>query len=261
MVGHTGVARVALVAVALLLAIGAVSRWGEARWGKAWPSVRPPAGDVSGFTPAALLGAAGGVRQLTANVAWLRSALAWERQDAAEMVRQASRAVSAEPEEWLFWQNTARRLAFDLAFWDSTKDWTLWTTDTSDPTRREFFARVALRWLDRAERAQPENPAVDLERALIHLLVRQDRAASAQSYRDAWRKPGAPTYAARFYGEWLRETDQLQTAWNWYRELYDQLPSSEPPASRHIVENRLRSLARTLELSDDLLPTELRTEL
>lgn len=163
------------------------------------------------------------------------------------MLRTASRAVSAEPEEWYFWQQTARRIAFDWTHWRTTRDWTPWAEELTEPSRREFFAQVALRWLDRAERALPADPAVDLERALIHRVVRGDPAAAAVAYREAWQKPGAPTWAARLYGEWLRESGQIEAARDWYHEVLESLPATEPEASRQLLQERLKGLERLLE--------------
>lgn len=230
--------------VLVAMALGGGSRAIWRQWEATWPQGRPlPVESWRGASPAVIFGSVGGLRQVVANAFWIQTYLAWERQDAEATLRQAARAVQVEPENWFFWQNTARIVAYDFVRWPSAAAFTVGMT----PAEAEvYWLRVAFGWLGRAEAALPPGPEVDLERASLHLHRRGDRRAAALAYQAAWQQPNAPYFAGRLGGELLRQSGDLEGALEWYERLYAELPDGVPEAEKERVAARLSAWAEAL---------------
>ena len=58
----------------------------------------------------------------------------------------------------------------------------------------------------------------------------------------AAEQPGAPYYAARIYGELLRELGRPAEALAWLRQILPALPADDPAARRDVVVQRIKLL-------------------
>lgn len=198
----------------------------------------------------------GGLRQVIANIFWLRGYLLWEARDPAGCEAAFAMAVAADPEEWFFWTNGARMMAYDFPRWE-LQQWRAqkgqWPDARTERWIRGQAAARALGWLEAAEAVFPQEPRVDIERAMIHLHALGDRRAAALAFRAAWEKPGAPLFTARIYAELMRGEGEARLAYDWYREWFLSLAPEIREKQAPIV------LARIAELEEQLsVPREQR---
>lgn len=184
----------------------------------------------------------GGMRSMIASGFWLRANLAWERQNIAETTALINLTVAADERPIYFWLNGARILANDLPEWRMT-----------GPVPRAYRAIVneeqaqeALRFLEKGIRWHGADAAFYIEMANIHLRRRSDVEAAARYYKLAAEQPGAPYYAARIYGELLRELHRPAEALAWLKLTLTKLPQNDELAARDVVIERIKSLEHEL---------------
>jgi hypothetical protein len=199
--------------------------------------------------PSLSIGVFGGMRQVIANLFWLRGYYLWEARDAAGCEAAFALAVAADPEEWFFWTNGARMIAYDFPRWELSQ-WLASRGQMPDARiERDIRGRAAARalgWLEAAEQFFPQDPRLEIERAMIHLHGLGDRRAAALAFRAAWKKPGAPLFTARIYAELIRAEGDLEQAYDWYCQWLPALPPEEAVRQAGIV------LPRIVELEDAL---------
>lgn len=210
-----------------------------------------PTGQFRGKRPARDVGMTmfGGLRQVVGSACWLRSYTAWEQREMEEALYFARMAVLADPTERFFWLNGARMIAYDFPRWELSlnEQAGVVLSQSQEMKIRETHVREALRWLDHASAALPDDPRIHVERGLIYLNLTGDRAQAAQCFRTAWETSEHPWFAARLYGELLRSMGRSGEALDWYRNLLPELPPDSPAAGADVVTRRIRELEGELE--------------
>jgi hypothetical protein len=199
---------------------------------------------------AALFGWLGGFRALAADFLWLRMYAGWEERDLPGTQTLIRAVVAVDPRPSYFWLNGARILAYDLPVWRIAAEGGY---DAVKAERRQVIeaeqARLALRHLEAARRAQADPVALWIEQANIELNKLGDVAAAAASFRRAWESPGGPYFAARIYGELLKRQGQNAAAYAWLCDLHPKLPPDDEAADAPLVLARIRELERVLAIS------------
>jgi hypothetical protein len=188
----------------------------------------------------------GGMRSMLASGCWLRTNLAWEKRDLAGTTSLIDLTVAADERPLYFWLNGARIMANDMPEWRMTS----LAPKAYRAVANEEQAQLALRFLEKGLRWHGADAAIYVEMANIHLRRRGDLEAAAHFYRLAAEQPGAPYYAARIYGELLRELHRPAEALAWLRQTLPALPRDDPMAARDLVEARIKSLERELAAGD-----------
>ena len=237
--------------VACLICLGILSEWGYRVTQKA--GERAPTVVLRTGSPALQLAALSGFNRVGANIYWIRSYRAWERQDAAEALRHAAWASWMNPEEWYFWQGTVQMIAYDFPRWEFVAGGYQMETDAAVWHQiREQYGDEALHWLEVAKRALPSDPRVELAAAHICLNVLADAPRARTHFRSAWEMSSEerPWFAARIYGELLRAEGDTKGALEWYRHIQPQLPSGLPAAERALFEQQIQKLAALSQESE-----------
>ncbi|MEO6994104.1 MAG: hypothetical protein ABI273_10765 [Lacunisphaera sp.] len=188
----------------------------------------------------------GGMRSMLASGCWLQTNLAWEKRDLGGTMKLIELTVAADERPLYFWLNGARMIANDMPEWRMTG----FAPKAYRVVVNEEQAQLALRFLEKGLRWHGADPAIYVEMATIHLRRRGDAEAAAHFYRLAAEEPGAPYYAARIYGELLRELRRPAEALAWLRQTLPTLPANDPMAARELVEERIRSLEKELANND-----------
>jgi hypothetical protein len=191
----------------------------------------------------------GGLRQVIANYFWLSGYVEWEERDVVGAEAKFAMAVAADPQEWYFWSNGARMIAYDFPRWelDSVARSGRQLDVATDRQIRLAYAIRALEWLDGAEAAMPRDYRISLERAMILLHAVGDRRAAAAAFRECWERPGAPIYTARIHGELLRKIGEEAAAYRWYCDWLSSLDSPRFEEQLAIVLPRIRALEEALD--------------
>jgi tetratricopeptide (TPR) repeat protein len=212
--------------------------------------ITPPssitASDAEQFVTAAGQGGAlallGGMRSMLASGCWLQTNLAWEKRDLAGTVALIDLTVAADERPVYFWLNGARMIANDMPEWRMTG----LAPKAFRAVANEQQAQLALKFLEKGLRWHGADAAIYVEMANIQLRRRGDVEAAARFYRLAAEQPHSPYYAARIYGELLRELHRPAEALAWLRQTLVTLPPDDPSAVREVVEDRIRALEREL---------------
>jgi len=71
----------------------------------------------------------GGFRSVVADIHWLRTMVAWEKEDKDKTIAHIQFTVTLDPRPTFFWLNGARMMAYDMRHWNK------------DPTRRRKASR------------------------------------------------------------------------------------------------------------------------
>ena len=188
----------------------------------------------------------GGMRSMVASGLWLRTNLAWERQDLAETTALIHATVAADERSLYFWLNGARILANDMPEWRMAGP----VPRAYRAVVNEEQAQAALRLLEQGIRWHGPDAAFYVEMANIHLRRRGDVETAARFYKLAAEQPDAPFYAARIYGELLRELHRPAEALAWLKLTLSKLPEHDPLAARELVLERIKSLEQELSCGD-----------
>ncbi|MCC5839545.1 MAG: hypothetical protein JJT96_05415 [Opitutales bacterium] len=233
------------------LVYGAIVFLGLVGMGLRIPGVGPDeaaqtaSAQVSSDVSAAFLG---GLRPTVANLIWIQAYGHWERRDVAALEQSVGWVLRLEPRNRAFWVQSARMFAYDVPRWEARA---ALGPGFHDPEVIQPFrlrgAERALVYLDAATLFFPEDPVIEVDRALLHLNVTGDLAAAAQAFRAAWEAPGGPYFAARLYGELLRRLGQTEDALAWYIALLPGLDESSPAAQRETVLRRIVDIERELD--------------
>ncbi|MGC6506455.1 MAG: tetratricopeptide repeat protein [Coraliomargaritaceae bacterium] len=199
-----------------------------------------------------VVGVLGGFRTIIADLLWLRLNTFWEERDTAKVAALVGMVTTLDPKPDFFWIQSARILAYDMPNWRIRDEGgyeavpeTRWDAIDSEQAERAFIL------LERARHYHPENPKIPLEIGQIYLNRLDSPVEAAPWFLAASKLPDAPFYAARIYGELLRQTGRLQDAYLFLRKLYEDLPDDNPFAQKPVVLERIRELESELGLPSD----------
>ena len=198
------------------------------------------------------LGVLGGFRLVAADLAWLRTYVAWEQRDFGQMESWLNLTTALDGRPLIFWLNGARMIAYDSPAW--IIDTTLGSRSEPDADGKRIAAvraRCALSFLERGLIVHSTIAAMWIERANIELNCLKDVAAAAESYRNAARQPGAPYYAARIHVELLRRLGRRLEALTALIQLYPTLPTNVDAAAADVVLTRIRDLETELMVAPE----------
>lgn len=255
---------ISVLVIALVLAgTGALgSRIGR----EAWTVLKA---DVPVFTSAdieaaagegIMVGLLGGFRAVTADFLWVRTNAVWEEQDlpGAQTLIRLVTTVDSRP--LIFWVNGARMIGYDMPVWriDAAARG---GADVPAVVQTRIYheqAMAALAVLERARSHHPGEPLLLIEMANLRQRKLGDLAGAAELYRRAAHMPGAPFYAARIYGEMLKQLGRERDAYAWLVEVHRGLPQGNAMAMADIVLGRIRDLEERLNVpaSERYVPTK-----
>jgi hypothetical protein len=194
-------------------------------------------------------GLLGGFRAITADFAWVRVYVIWEKHDLPATEALLKLVTTLDPRPLYFWLNGARILAYDMPAWRIAGAGGYDAVPEAQQQRIDVEqARLALRWLDDAALFHLASADLWIERANIELTRLRDTAAAAASYRRAWEQPHAPYSAARLHAEMLKRLGRKAEALDWLVRLHPQLPPDDESACADLVLARIRDLERELHV-------------
>lgn len=209
----------------------------------AWPRESPGA-----LSLAAVLG---GFRAVAADLAWVHTHAAWEREDVAGTWAGCRRTVALDPRPLYFWINGARLLAYDVPVWRIRAGGERMPVAERARIAQEQVT-LALQHLENARRQHPARAAVLLEMGHLHLYGRGDLAAAADAYGEAADLPDAPLYAARLQAALLARLGRLEEAYTRLKAHHRALGMAPEGADPNLVagvEARLEKLELELGIA------------
>lgn len=189
----------------------------------------------------------GGFRALVADAAWIQMYARWEGRDLPATETLARFVTTIDPRPVYFWLNGARIVAYDFPAWriEAAGGYEVVPAEVQRAISHEQ-ARAALRHLEAGAAFNPASVELWIERANIELNRLGDLNAAAESYRRAWKLPGAPYYVARLHAEVLRRAGRKAEALAWLVQLHPTLPAGDEAAAAAVVLERIRDLEREL---------------
>jgi hypothetical protein len=191
----------------------------------------------------------GGFRAIAADLAWLKTYIAWEQRDAHATESLIHLATALDGRALSFWLNGARMMAYDVPVWRITDaSWNGAISDVEKAQIAEVQARRALKFLQQGMAIHSHSAILWVERANIELNCLHDVAAAAESYRRASEQPRAPYFPARIHAELLRRLGRNTEALAWLVRLYPTLPHESEAAAANLVLSRIRELEHDLSI-------------
>lgn len=164
------------------------------------------------------LAALGGFRAIVANFLWISVTKAWEDQTWTRVRTLADFAVTLQPRVPFFWENGAWHLA-----WNASVSVVKYADEGKSEERKQFESRkwidAGIDMLERGIRANPEKHGLYLRMAELYWQRLQDYEKSAEYYRMALEKPGAPTYTDRFIGYALEKAGNYEESLKHWESL------------------------------------------
>ncbi|MBR6388708.1 MAG: hypothetical protein IKS15_01125 [Opitutales bacterium] len=191
----------------------------------------------------------GGYRQAAADFVWIKAYLAWERRDYQKCLARIELATEIDPENVLFWNLGAGIIAYDTPHW-------FFDSKAASPAIKKSIrrrqAKVALEFLDRGLKANPESRRLKLDKALIYEKVLGDMPAALACHKAAC-DDAAPIYVVRGYAGMLEDCGKPEEALNLLRARADKFDKNHPSYEfylEHIrhLENKLKSQKNILAL-------------
>jgi len=217
---------------------------------KARPDMHSPTSlrEIEGVTGAGLrFGLLGGFRAIAADLAWLKTYMAWERRDVEETESMLHLTTALDERPLCFWLNSARMIAYDFPAWHRDNADGAATEPVDDARVSRSLAQRSIAFLERGISVHSESAPLWIERANIELNCLHDLAAAAESYRRASELPNAPYFPARIHAELLRRLGRKTDALSWLKALHPRLPPDLEAAAADLVLSRIRDLE--IELS------------
>jgi len=245
--------------VAVVVLLGALAQVMRPVEQPAWEAVQArrselPLSQIEGaLGQGVVFGVLGGFRTILADFTWIQLYLAWEKREAAELDALIRLVTTLNPDSVYFWVNGARMLAYDVPHWrmDDAGGVQI-LPDARQRGIAEEQAQQAFELLAQAREFHPNEPKLYLEVAQIYLNRLQDYANAAKWFRQAAEMPGAPYYAARTYAKLLRVQGLDQQAYDFLKQLHQELPDDDPYAQKNIVLERIRALEASLAIPEAL---------
>lgn len=155
------------------------------------------------------LAALGGFRAIVANFLWISVTKSWEDQTWTRVRTLADLAVTLQPRVLFFWENGAWHLA-----WNASVSVVKYAEEGKSEERKRFESRkwidAGIDMLERGIRANPEKHGLYLRMAELYWQRLEDFEMSAQYYRLALERQGAPSYTDRFIGYALEKAGQYE---------------------------------------------------
>jgi len=108
-------------------------------------------------------------------------------------------------------------------------------------------AEQAFAMLATAREFHPNKAKLYLETGQIYLNRLKDTANAAKWFLLASQQPDAPYFAARIYGELLRRQGKDAEAYDYLKQLHNDLPD-DPYAQKPIILDRIRELEEELKI-------------
>jgi tetratricopeptide (TPR) repeat protein len=197
-----------------------------------------------------LIGVLGGLRSITADFVWISSQISWEQKNMPKTETLIQLITTIDPRPPFFWLYGARVLAYDIPHW---RIWELEerlnNKKIPDQKRKELIkqqAQKAFKLLDKGRVFHPEKSRFLIEKAMIYHNKLGNIDAAAQLYKKAAKMEDAPPFAARIYGELLRQQGRKKEAYQWYRELLPTLSEQNPYHHKSLITERIHDLKKEL---------------
>lgn len=195
-----------------------------------------------------VVGVLGGFRSILADLLWIRTNTIWERKDRAKLDPMIRLVTTLDPRPEFFWINGSRMIAYDVPNWRIREEGGYQAV----PEVRQQAIDVeqseqAFELLDQALEFHPDRAKLYLEKGQIYLNRLKDDANAAMWFLRASEQDDAPYYAARIYGQLLRNQGLDEEAYLFLTDLYDQLPNV-PFAQKNIILERIRNLENDLKI-------------
>lgn len=193
-----------------------------------------------------LLATLGGFRSLLADLQWLRTTSAWDKEDTAKTLASIQFTVAIDPRPAFFWRNGARMIGYDMRHWDSAIDG---IGNGSQEAASEELALAAINFLRLAMRQHPEDYTFPVDIGHIYMNRLNDYEAAAATYLFVHENyPEAPYYIGRLHAQLLQKAGKLAEAYKFLTRAYEKLPAKDPYARKELVLRRIRSLERKLKV-------------
>ena len=219
---------------------------------KARPDMHSPTSlrEIEGVTGAGLrFGLLGGFRAIAADLAWLKTYMAWERRDVEETESMLHLTTALDERPLCFWLNGARMIAYDFPAWQRDDADAAGRGPVGDALVSRSLAQRSIAFLERGISVHSESAPLWIERANIELNCLHDLAAAAESYRRASELPNAPYFPARIHAELLRRLGRKTDALSWLKALHPRLPPNLEAAAADLVLSRIRDLEIELSIA------------
>ena len=195
-----------------------------------------------------IVGVLGGFRAVMADFLWIRTNTIWERRDRVKLDAMVRLVTTLDPRPDFFWINGARMIAYDVPNWRIQEEGGY--TDVPESRQQALDreqAEQAFVMLERAREFHPEKAKLYLEVGQIYLNRLKDTANAAKWFLLASQQPDAPYFAARIYGELLRRQGKDAEAYDYLKQLHNDLPD-DPYAQKPIILDRIRELEEELKI-------------
>ena len=191
-----------------------------------------------------VLAVLGGFRTLMADILWLQTMQAWEKEDLNKTLSLIQFTTTVDPEPKFFWLNGARIIANDMPHWDASQG------RTPEETHQKMHAltQAAISFLQNAQLQHPKKPDWLMEIGHIHLNKLKDPNTAAHFYKRAYLEfDTTPYYIARLHAQLLQRVGRDQEAYEFLTWLHSTLPD-DPYAQSGVVLGRIRKLERRLSI-------------
>lgn len=235
-----------LLVVGLVLSPLQRHAWGEVR------SIQPELNlkEVEGALGQGLvIGLLGGFRTIIADMVFIRANVYWEKKDREKTEALINLTTAIDPRPMFFWLNGSRIMAYDIPIWRINEAGGLDAVPKS--VQDQIYNEQAQRgidFIDRAGKYFPGDYRIPLEKAQIYNNKMKDKEKAAEYFLKAYRTEDGPYYTARIYAELLRQMKRDQEAYDFYRQLYAELPDDDMRANKPVVLERIRELENELNV-------------
>jgi tetratricopeptide (TPR) repeat protein len=237
--------------VLTLILVGLLARPIE---GYAWKTVKAvqPEMNLEGIEGALgqglVIGVLGGFRAIIADFLWIRTNTVWENRDRVKLDTMIRLVTTIDPRPDFFWINGARMIAYDVPHWRIKDEGGHFKVPESRQQQidREQ-AEQAFAQLEIARGFHPEKAKFYVETGQIYMNRLKENLKAAEWFLLASKKPDAPYYVSRIYGELLRREGKKKEAYEFLKQLYRELPDV-PPAQKPVILDRIREAEVTLKV-------------
>ncbi len=195
-----------------------------------------------------VVGVLGGFRAILADLLWIRTNTIWERKDRAKLDPMIRLVTTLDPRPEFFWINGSRMIAYDVPNWRIREEGGYQAVPEVRQRAIDLEqSEQAFELLDQALEFHPDRAKLYLEKGQIYLNRLKDDANAAVWFLRASEQDDAPYYAARIYGQLLRNQGLDEEAYLFLTDLHDRLPNV-PFAQKNIILERIRNLENDLKI-------------